>query len=233
MAVTSQGLPAEAGPPVSDDVRRRAIAFLQGLVAGGKVDLDRFQQTLDRMLQANAEDELAAAVRSLPAPVELTPRARRRQEPLEISTSMGEVRLDGRWQVSRVTKISVGMGAVTIDLTGAEFDDWDVEIVVHARMGEITVIVPRGFDVRLVGRNGPVKAVVEPPVPGFPVVRLSAMSDMGTIRVVHPRETAQRRRWRLRRQRTPRTERLAGPAGLVQDRETALAPIIPGVAAGS
>jgi hypothetical protein len=32
---------------------------------------------------------------------------------------------------------------VTIDLTEAEFDDWDVEIVVHTTMGWITVIAPR------------------------------------------------------------------------------------------
>jgi hypothetical protein len=45
---------------------------------------------------------------------------------VEISTSMGEVRLESRWQVGRLTKIHTGMGAVTIDLTEAEFDDWDV-----------------------------------------------------------------------------------------------------------
>jgi hypothetical protein len=203
LAVASEGSPVEVGPPVPDDVRRRATDVLQGFLVGGKVDLDRFQQALEEMLGAQTEVELAAVVRSLPAPVELTPPARRRQEPLEISTSMGEVRLDGRWQVGRITKISAGMGSVTIDLTAAEFDDRDVEIVVHTGMGAITVIVPRGFDVRLVGRNGAVRTVVEPPVPGFPVVRLSATSDMGTIRVVHPREKAQRRRWRRRHHSTP------------------------------
>jgi len=203
LAVTSEGSPVEAGPPVSDDLRRRAINLLQGFLVSGKVDLDRFQQALEEILGAQTESEFAAVVRSLPPPVELTSPARRRQEPLEISTSMSEVRLEGRWQVSRLTKISAGMAAVTIDLTGAEFDDWDVEIVVHTTMGAITVIVPRGFDVRLVGRNGAVKSVVEPPVPGFPVVRLSATSDIGTIRVVHPREKTRRRpRWRRRRQPT-------------------------------
>lgn len=113
---------------------------------------------------------------------------------------MGEVRLEGRWQVSRLTKVTTGMGAVTLDLSDAELDDWDVEIVAHTTMGDITVIAPRGFDVRLVGRNGAVKSTVDPPIPGFPVVRLSAMSDMGTIRVMHPPEKRQRRRrWRGRR----------------------------------
>jgi hypothetical protein len=115
---------------------------------------------------------------------------------------MGEVRLEGRWQVSRRTTISAGMGAVLIDLSDAEFDDWDVEIVVRTTMVAITVVAPPGFDVRLVGRNGPVTTSVGPPIPGFPVVRLSAMSDMGTIRVIHPSDQVRRRRWR--RGGTPR-----------------------------
>jgi hypothetical protein len=199
--VTVDDFAGEAGPPISEEVRQRGIEMLQGLLADGLVDLDRFHHGLDGLLKAHDEAEFAAVVRRLPPPVAFTPAARRRQEPLEISTSMGEVRLEGRWQVGRVTTIRAGMGTVTIDLTEAEFDDWDVEIVVQATMGAITVIVPRGFDVRQVGRIGAVTSVLDPPIPGFPVVRLSATADMGTIRVMHPRARKQRRRWRRRRQR--------------------------------
>jgi hypothetical protein len=91
------------------------------------------------------------------------------------------------------------MGSVVVDLTEAEFDDWDVEIVIHTRMGSITVISPRGLDVRLVGQNSPVTMSLEPPIPGFPVVRLSATSDMGAISVMNPQEQPPRRkRWRRR-----------------------------------
>ena len=202
--MNGDGLPAETEPPVSEDLRQRGIDYLQELLASGKVDLDRFQTVLDALLRVQTQADFASVVRSLPAPVEFTGPARRRQEPLEISTSMGEVRLEGRWQVSRLTKIDTGMGGVTIDLSQAEFDDWDVEIVVHTHMGEITVIVPRGVEVRPVGRSGPVNtAALEPPIPGFPVVRLSATSDMGTIRVMHPAEKRQRRRrWLRRRSKT-------------------------------
>ena len=152
--MNDDGLPAETEPPISEDLQQRGIDFLQGLLASGKVDLDRFQEALDALLGAHTHADFASVVRSLPPPVEFTPPARRRQEPLEISTSMGEVRLEGRWQVSRLTKIHTGMGAVIIDLSEAEFDDWDVEIVVHAHMGTITVIVSRGVEVRQVGRSG-------------------------------------------------------------------------------
>ena len=146
------------------------------------MDLDRFQAALDALLGVHTQSDFASVVRSLPAPVEFTLPARRRQEPLEISTSMGEVRLEGRWQVSRLTTIDTGMGDVTIDLSQAEFDDRNVEIVVHTHMGTITVIVPRGLEVRPVGRSGPINTALEPPIPGFPVVRLSATCGMGTIR---------------------------------------------------
>lgn len=196
-------LPAEAEPPLSEDLRQRGIDILQGLLANGKVDLDRFQQALEGLLGVRTEADFASVVRSLPPPVEFTPPTRRRQEPLEISTSMSEVRLEGRWQVSRLTRIRSNMGSVTIDLSQAEFDDWDVDLVIHTTMGSITVIVPCGLDVRQVGRNGAVKTSLEPPIPGFPVVRLSATSYMGTIRVVHPRKQTQpRRSWRRRRQPT-------------------------------
>lgn len=193
------GLPAETGAPISEDLQQRGTEFLKGLLATGKVDLDRFQSALDALLRAQTLADYVSVIRSLPPPVEMTPPARWRQEPLEISTSMGEVRLEGRWQVSRLTKIDTGMGSVTIDLSQAEFDDWDVEIVAHTRMGEITLIVPSGFEVRPVGRSGPVNAAIEPPIPGFPVVRLSATCDMGIIRVMHPTEESQRRRRRHRR----------------------------------
>jgi hypothetical protein len=204
--VTDDGLPAETEPPISENLRQRGIDVLQGLLASGKVDLDRFQTALDGLLGARSYADFASVVRALPPPVAFTPVARRREEPLEISTSMGEVRLKGRWQVGRLTKISTRAGMVTIDLTEAEFDDWEVEIVVHTTMGGVTVIVPRGLDVRQVGKSAAVNSTLDEPIPGFPVVRLSASSDMGTIRVKHPKEKRQRR-WGRRRRRSQSTPR--------------------------
>jgi hypothetical protein len=197
--VNDDRLPVETEPPISEELRQRGIDVLQGLFASGKVDLDRLQRALDGLLGARTHADLASLIRSLPPPVEFTPAVRRRQEPLEISTSMGEVRLEGRWQVGRLTKIRTGMGAVTIDLTEAEFDDWDVEIVVHVTMGSITVIAARGLDIRQVGRSAIVNNTLEEPIPGFPVVRLSASCDTGTIRLMHPSEKRQHRWGRRRR----------------------------------
>jgi hypothetical protein len=205
--VTSDGLPAEAERPLSEDLRQCGIVVLQGLFATGKVDEDVFQHSLDSLLRISTEGEFASMMRSLPPPVALTSPAQRRQQPLQITTHMGEIRLDGRWQVGHLTTIDTDMGSVIVDLTEAEFDDWDVEIVVHTHMGMITVIAPPGLDIRLVGRNGPVTNLSVPPILGFPVVRLSAVADMGTIRVVNSTEEPpkRRKRWRRRNQSTKAT----------------------------
>jgi hypothetical protein len=204
--VDHDGLPAETEPLISEDLREREIEVLQGLLASGTVDLDRFQRALDGLLGARTTADFASVVRGLPPPVRFTPAARRREEPLKVSSSMGKVRLTGRWQVGRLTKIWAGMGDVTIDLTEAEFDDWDVKIVVDINMGSLTVIVPRGLDVRQVGRSTAFTSTLQEPVPGFPVVRLSASCNMGKIRLMHPKEKRQRRGgWRRGRgQATPR-----------------------------
>ncbi|MCU1491108.1 MAG: hypothetical protein JWM85_2513 [Acidimicrobiaceae bacterium] len=201
--VGSEKLPAESSGAMSDDLRQRGIDFVQRLLATGEVDLERFHSALDELFQARTEADVASVVRSLPAPVVLTAPSRRRLQPYEIETSMNGVRLEGRWQVGSVTSIESDMGSVTVDMTEAEFDDLDVDLVVKTRMGAVTIIVPRGFDVRLVGRNGAVNVALDPPVPGFPVVRLSATSDMGAVRVVHPKEkkdkSKRRRGWPRRR----------------------------------
>jgi hypothetical protein len=194
-------------PAISEELQEREIEVLQGLLVSGKVDQDTFQRALDHLLAARTEAEFASVVRSLPPPVEFTPASRRRQDPLEISTSMGEVRLEGRWQVGRLTKLSTNVGSVMIDLTEAEFDDWDVEIIVHVHVGEITVVVPRGLDVQQVGSSGAVNRTLERPIPGFPVVRLTAACDVGTIQLMHPKEktTPRWRRFRRHRKSSPRS----------------------------
>jgi hypothetical protein len=131
VSVTLDGLSVPSEPQISESLRERGIVVVKGLFIGGKVDQKAFEQALDGLLALHSEAEFASFMRSLPPPVAVTAPSRQRREPLEIATSTGEVRLDGRWQVGRLTKIDTGMGAVIVDLTEAEFDDWDVEIVVH------------------------------------------------------------------------------------------------------
>jgi len=106
--VTSDGLPVEAERSLSEDLRQRGIAVLQEFFANGKVDENGFQRSLHSLLRISSEGEFASMMRSLPPPVAFTPPAQRRQEPLQITTPMGEVHLDGHWQVGHLTTIDTG-----------------------------------------------------------------------------------------------------------------------------
>jgi hypothetical protein len=75
-------------PAISEELRHREIEVLRRLLVSGKVDQDTFERALDELLGARTDAEFASVVRSLPPPFEFTPASRRRQEPLEISTSM-------------------------------------------------------------------------------------------------------------------------------------------------
>jgi hypothetical protein len=52
-------------------------------------------------------------------------------DPLKIHSGVGRLRLTGRWQVARQTNISAELGNVRIDLTGAEFDDYMIDLHVY------------------------------------------------------------------------------------------------------
>lgn len=195
------GGPLEPATRLSDELRTRGIDLLRGRVATGQVDLHTFEDAVDQLVKAQTESEFSSVVRRLAPPVEITPPERRLTEPLHIDTSMGAVRLGGRWQVPRQTEVRTSMGAVSIDLTEAEFDDWTVDLVVHSSMGAVEIIVPRGMAVQLVGRNGPVESQLDRAIPGFPLVRLTVTTDMGRITLRHPKK---RRRRFLRSRREGR-----------------------------
>ena len=174
-----------------DDVRSRTVDFLREAVARGQLSLAQFESAVDLVMRATREAELAALVREVAPPVRITPVERQLQEPLEISSTgmFANVNLLGNWQVPRHLSVRTGPSRITIDLTEAEFDDWTVEIVAHAEMGDVTLIVPRGMAVQLVGTSGPTRSKLTPPVPGFPLVRLSATVGLGKIRFRHPKQS--------------------------------------------
>jgi len=175
--VDHDGLPAETEPLISEDLREREIEVLQGLLASGTVDLDRFQRALDGLLGARTTADFGPVVRGLPPPFHSL-------RPHGGGKSAEDLHLDGQGSphgplAGRPSHQDMGgYGDVTIDLTEAEFDNWDVKIVVDINMGSLTVIVPRGLDVRQVGRSAAFTSTLQEPIPGFPVVRLSAFCNM-------------------------------------------------------
>jgi len=188
-----------------DDAQRRATEFVKDLYAAGDIDAAQLDAGVAGVLAARSEAELAGVVRSLPAPVALTSPDRRLAKPLEINGGIGRLRLTGRWQVARETHVSADLGSVLIDLTEAEFDDHVVDLHVYTGCGGITIIVPRGVAVQVTHHRGGTDMRLDPPVPGLPLVRLDATTNIGRIHLRHP--GAPRRPHRSRRSRRSRRPR--------------------------
>jgi hypothetical protein len=169
-----------------EDDRQRATEFVKELYAAGEIDADRLGAGVAGVLAAGSEAELAAVVRSLPAPVALTSQERRLAEPLEIHSGMGRLRLAGKWQVARETHVSADLGSVRLDLTEAEFDDRVIDLHVYTGWGSVTIIVPPGVGVQLIKHRGGVDSRLDPPVPGLPLIRLDVTTNIGKVHLRHP-----------------------------------------------
>ena len=178
---------------MSEDAQHRATEFLKGLYAAGRIDEDRFDSGVAELLAAASDAEVAEVVRALPPPVALTSPDRRLDRPLEIHSGMRRLRLAGRWQVARETHLSADLGSVRIDLTEAEFDDRVVDLHVYTGWGSITIIVPRGVAVQVLHHRGGVDSRLEPPVPGLPLIRLDVTTNIGKVRLRHPRPPGRKR----------------------------------------
>ena len=179
---------------MSEDAQHRATEFLKELYAAGRIDEGRFDTGVAGLLAAGTDAEVAEVVRALPAPVTLTSPDRRLGKPLEIHSGMRRLRLTGRWQVARETHVSADLGSVRIDLTEAEFDDRVIDLHVYTGWGSITIIVPPGVGVQVLRQRGGVDSRLEPPVPGLPLVRLDATTNIGKVRLRHPGPGRKRRR---------------------------------------
>lgn len=178
--------------PLTQDRREQGVELLRRLVSLGKLDLATFDSALGQVMSAATEAEFVGIVNMLPSPISMTPPERRLTEPLTIKATTQNIRLRGRWQVAKETTVKCVTGNMTVDLTEAEFDDRTILLTIKVVTGNATVVVPRGVAVQLVGETAAVKLDVDAPVPGYPLIRLTAGAVTGKVRVRHPKE---RRRW--------------------------------------
>jgi len=115
---------------VDEEVLARVIQLWREVVADGRLSLDDFEVAMDRAMVATTEEELGNLVREFAPPVQITPAGRRLPELVEIETSgmFADVKRRGRWQVPRKLRVPTGPSRVTLNLTEAEFDAWNVEL---------------------------------------------------------------------------------------------------------
>jgi len=173
------------------EVRSAVTELLLEAVELDRLSLDTYEVLLGEVLAATTEAELTQLVRTYAPPVALTPPERRLDGVVEIATTgmFADIKRRGRWQVPRLLRVRTGPSQIRLDLTEAEFDDWEVAIDASSDLGDIVLVVPRGMAVQQVSVTGPVRDDLEPPIPGFPVVRLTATVKLGKIKLRHPKMT--------------------------------------------
>jgi hypothetical protein len=183
--------------PLTDGQREGVLRHLQDLVGSGSIDLERYELLTSVVRGAASVADLEDVMARVPPVTAMTPAARRLVEPLELRTYTGTLRMEGRWQVGKVTNANVATGGMVLDLTEAELDDHEIDLTLKVATGSATVIIPYGIEVQLVRVAGGVKNRLGTSIapPGAPLLRLHLTSATGTIRLRRP-ERGTPRRWR-------------------------------------
>ncbi|MGH7641870.1 MAG: DUF1707 SHOCT-like domain-containing protein [Candidatus Dormibacteria bacterium] len=184
--------PPDTGPTsiirASDRERDRLVERLSAAVADGRLDLADFSDRLEAALSAKTMADIQALEADLgqavPAPVGV-PRASGTSWFIGIMSSA--VRR-GRWVLQPRSHALAVMGECVIDLRGAEVAADYSHITATAVKGTVRVIVPEGIDVDVDGvaimGAKTLKIGADRPLPGSPVIRVTAIALMGEVSVV-------------------------------------------------
>jgi hypothetical protein len=174
---------------VSDAERQHVAGLLQKAVGRGLITLDEFTERTDRALTARTRGELNGVMVDL-ADVRQT-EALPAEHPLLLQTGSGNVKQRGHWVVPRTIKAECGMGNITIDFTEASCPHHEVLLHASVTSGNITTIVPRGWQVVLAeatsGMGRVVNKATDPPDPNQPVLRVHGRARMGNVKIRYPR----------------------------------------------
>lgn len=213
----------------SDAERERIAEILREAVAEGRLEMEEFDQRLDRAYKARTHGELEPLVRDLPgvgspssAPAAVRPRsgsaARWSERVGKPATSggafafWGGFRRRGNWTVGKVFTAFAMWGGGDIDLREANFEDREVVIRCFTIMGGIHVTVPPDLnvDVRGIGIMGGFGEDAKDeaaPAPDAPRVRITGFALMGGVGVEHKRSKAEKQRLREAERERARLEK--------------------------
>jgi Domain of unknown function (DUF1707)/Cell wall-active antibiotics response 4TMS YvqF len=174
---------------VSDAERQHVAGLLEKAVGRGLITLDEFTERTDRALTARTRGELNSVLVDLAdlRQAEVIPT----EQPLLLQTGSGNIKQRGYWVVPRTITAECGMGNITIDFTEASCPHHEVTVHATVTSGNITIIVPRGWQVVLAeatsGLGSVVNKATDPPNPDQPVVRVHGRARMGSVKIRYPR----------------------------------------------
>ncbi|WP_129670131.1 DUF1707 SHOCT-like domain-containing protein [Phytoactinopolyspora endophytica] len=110
----------------------------------------------------------------------------------QINAILGEDKRKGRWEVPARLDVVPILGSVELDFTEAVVRSPEVEIRVGVVLGNVTIVVPEGIDVRIDSITnvlGERKMKLDAPVtPGAPILRVSGFVLLGEVTVRPPKK---------------------------------------------
>ncbi|MGH9169968.1 MAG: DUF1707 SHOCT-like domain-containing protein [Acidimicrobiales bacterium] len=174
---------------ISETERNDALATLVHATSAGGLTLDDFSRRTDAVLAARSRGELVAATQGTGAPLDAG-RVKRRWL-LLVGTRLKR----GRFVLPELTKATVLVGELHVDLRGATLVGPEPTIRLHVLMGSLRLLVPRGIRVevdqsslfggRTITAFGPPPPPANGPLPGpvTPVLRVRMVDVLGNVRV--------------------------------------------------
>jgi Domain of unknown function (DUF1707)/Cell wall-active antibiotics response 4TMS YvqF len=194
----------DTGPPdirASDSDRDRVLDLLRDASAEGRLTPEEYEERVSAALTARTHGELLPLTSDLPVaggavgplPVQDKP----------IIAVMADESRSGRWAVPAQLRSVAVMGSVKLDLTEAVPTARETHLNCVSIMGDVSIIVPEGVDVRMDGTaimgEKTVKKLRTPPVAGAPVIHVHAFAVMGSIEVKPKKGPGSLQRWLGRR----------------------------------
>ncbi|MFI6815081.1 DUF1707 domain-containing protein [Nonomuraea sp. NPDC050328] len=180
------------GVRAGDADREEAADRLRAAVGEGRISVDELVARVDRVYTARTIAELSDLLADLPTgePPSTTPQ---RDSVLELTR--GKLVRDGRWTVPPLIKVRIGgTGKVRLDFTAADCRHREivVDLEVRSWFNDVTILVPRGWQVRAeeVRRQALGAVFNRPPIPLAPdgvVVHLTGYVRAGDIWIKYRR----------------------------------------------
>lgn len=181
--------PATAGVVLASDRERdQLVERLSAACADGRLGLTEFSERLESALSARTTADIhrleSDLGQSSPASVTVAPR---KGTSWFVGIMSSAVR-KGRWVLQPASHALAVMGECVLDLREAEVASSYSHIHAVALMGSVRVIVPDGIDVDVDGiaimGSKTLRISSARPLPGSPVIRVTAVALMGEVSVV-------------------------------------------------
>jgi hypothetical protein len=178
-------------PRAGDAERERVAEKLRVAAGDGRIDLAELEERLDQTYRAKTYGELDALLADLPDKRPTGALVTPGSETMLLKTHGSTVKQNGRWTVPQKIVAECGVPNIVIDFTEASCAHRDVTVEASCGLGNIKLIVPRGWTVRIDGSSTNTSHISNkadaPAKPAAPTLTLIGHPRSGYIRIRQPR----------------------------------------------